>query len=36
MNTVKEMCDQVAWLDAGKLKQTGPAEAVIKAYSATV
>jgi ABC-type polysaccharide/polyol phosphate transport system ATPase subunit len=36
MNTVKEMCDQVAWLDAGKLRQTGPAEAVIKAYSATV
>jgi ABC-type polysaccharide/polyol phosphate transport system ATPase subunit len=36
MNTVREMCDQVAWLDSGTLVATGAADEVISAYSATV
>lgn len=36
MNTVKEMCDEVAWLDAGELQKIGPAQEVIDAYQLTV
>jgi ABC-type polysaccharide/polyol phosphate transport system ATPase subunit len=36
MSTVESMCDQVAWLDSGTLRQTGPAKGVIAAYTATV
>jgi ABC-type polysaccharide/polyol phosphate transport system ATPase subunit len=36
MATVKEMCDEVAWLDSGQLQQIGPAQQVIDAYQLTV
>jgi ABC-type polysaccharide/polyol phosphate transport system ATPase subunit len=36
MSTVESMCDQVAWLDSGTLRQAGPAKGVIAAYTATV
>jgi ABC-type polysaccharide/polyol phosphate transport system ATPase subunit len=36
MTTVKDMCDTVAWLDAGRLVRTGSAQDVIEAYSKTV
>jgi ABC-type polysaccharide/polyol phosphate transport system ATPase subunit len=36
MSTVETMCDRVAWLDGGTLRETGEAKKVIKAYSATV
>lgn len=36
MATVRDMCDQVAWLDSGELQQIGAAKDVIDAYSATV
>lgn len=35
MATVRDMCDQVAWLDSGTLQTIGPASEVIDAYSAT-
>lgn len=36
MNMVREMCDQVAWLDEGQLRSTGDADSVIEEYAATV
>ncbi|OIH94903.1 MULTISPECIES: ABC transporter ATP-binding protein [unclassified Curtobacterium] len=36
MGTVKDMCDQVAWLNEGELKMIGNTSDVIKAYDATV
>ncbi|MDF2991610.1 MAG: transporter ATP-binding protein [Microbacterium sp.] len=36
MSTVRDMCDQVAWLDAGQLRGAGDATPVIEAYNATV
>lgn len=36
MGTVKDMCDQVAWLDSGRLVETGDATDVIAAYTSTV
>ena len=36
MGTVKDMCDQVAWLNEGELKMIGPTKKVVSAYEATV
>jgi ABC-type polysaccharide/polyol phosphate transport system ATPase subunit len=36
MSTVKDMCDEVAWLDQGDLKMIGNTKDVVKAYNATV
>lgn len=36
MSTVKDMCDEVAWLNQGELKMIGATEEVAKAYNATV
>ncbi|WP_439690666.1 ABC transporter ATP-binding protein [Curtobacterium sp. SP.BCp] len=36
MGMVESMCDQVAWLDDGELKQVGDAKDVIAAYNQTV
>lgn len=36
MGTVKDMCDQVAWLNEGELKMIGDTKKVISAYEATV
>jgi ABC-type polysaccharide/polyol phosphate transport system ATPase subunit len=36
MGQVESMCDQVAWLDKGALRQIGDAETVIAAYNETV
>lgn len=36
MGTVKDMCDQVAWLNEGEMKMVGDAKDVISAYEATV
>lgn len=36
MGTVRDLCDEVAWLDAGRLRATGPANEVIAAYTETV
>ncbi|MBF4575894.1 MULTISPECIES: ABC transporter ATP-binding protein [unclassified Frondihabitans] len=36
MGTVRDMCDQVAWLDRGELQVVGPAKRVIDAYTSTV
>ncbi|WP_220037286.1 MULTISPECIES: ABC transporter ATP-binding protein [unclassified Curtobacterium] len=34
--TVQDMCDQVAWLDAGELQQIGEPKSVLAAYNETV
>lgn len=36
MNTVKDMCDEVAWLNEGELKMIGKTDDVVKAYNETV
>lgn len=36
MNTVKDMCDEVAWLNEGELKMIGKTNDVVAAYNATV
>ncbi|WP_260981256.1 ABC transporter ATP-binding protein [Curtobacterium pusillum] len=36
MGTVKDMCDQVAWLSEGELKMIGETKKVVAAYEATV
>ena len=36
MATVKDMCDEVAWLNEGELKQIGKTDDVVKSYNATV
>jgi ABC-type polysaccharide/polyol phosphate transport system ATPase subunit len=36
MGTVKDMCDQVAWLNEGELKMIGKTKDVVSAYEATV
>lgn len=36
MSTVKDMCDEVAWLNQGELKMIGKTDEVVKAYNATV
>jgi ABC-2 type transport system ATP-binding protein len=36
MNTVKDMCDEVAWLNEGELKMIGKTNDVVKAYNETV
>jgi len=36
MSTVKDMCDEVAWLDQGDLRMIGKTNEVVKAYNATV
>lgn len=36
MNTVKDMCDEVAWLNAGELQMIGDAKSVIAEYEKTV
>jgi len=36
MPQVKELCDQVAWLDKGRLKRIGKADEVIDAYLASI
>jgi lipopolysaccharide transport system ATP-binding protein len=36
MGQVKELCDMVAWLDAGKLRALGPAAEVVAAYEKAV
>ena len=36
MSTVKDMCDEVAWLNQGELKMLGKTNEVVKAYNATV
>jgi len=33
---VKDMCDEVAWLDQGDLRMIGKTSEVVKAYNATV
>ena len=32
LDTIRDMCDEVIWLDAGKVKGKGPPKEVIKAY----
>lgn len=36
MNTVKDMCDDVAWLNEGELKMIGKTNDVVSAYNETV
>jgi len=36
MSTVKDMCDDVAWLNEGELKMIGKTDDVVKAYNETV
>lgn len=36
MSTVKDMCDEVAWLNEGELKMIGKTNDVVKAYNETV
>ena len=36
MSTVKDMCDEVAWLNQGELKMIGKTDEIAKAYNATV
>jgi ABC-2 type transport system ATP-binding protein len=36
MATVKEMCDQAAWISHGELKAVGQAEGTIRAYEASI
>ncbi|MFJ7286826.1 ABC transporter ATP-binding protein [Curtobacterium sp. NPDC098951] len=36
MSTVKDMCDEVAWLNEGELKMIGKTDDVVKAYNETV
>ncbi|WP_083402865.1 ABC transporter ATP-binding protein [Curtobacterium sp. MCBA15_008] len=36
MSTVKDMCDDVAWLNEGELKMIGKTNDVVKAYNETV
>lgn len=36
MNTVKDMCDEVAWLNEGELKMIGKTNDVVAAYNETV
>ncbi len=36
MSTVKDMCDEVAWLNQGELKMIGKTNDVVKAYNETV
>ena len=36
MATVKDMCDEVAWLNEGELKMIGKTNDVVKAYNETV
>jgi ABC-type polysaccharide/polyol phosphate transport system ATPase subunit len=36
MGMVKDMCDEVAWLNQGELKMIGKTEEVVKSYNATV
>jgi len=36
MSTVKDMCDEVAWLNQGELKMIGKTDEVVKSYNATV
>lgn len=33
LNTVRDWCDEAIWLDAGNIKQRGPASDVVDAYS---
>jgi ABC-2 type transport system ATP-binding protein len=36
MGSLKEMCDQAAWIDQGRLVQVGSADSVVAAYMASV
>jgi len=36
MGQVKDLCDTVAWLDAGRVRQVGPAAEVVAAYEQAV
>lgn len=36
MSTVKQMCDQVAWINRGKLEAVGDARSVVRAYEKSV
>lgn len=36
MATVKDMCDEVAWLNEGELRKIGKTDEVVKAYNETV
>jgi len=36
LDTVRNICDQAAWLDHGKLLETGPAGQIVDAYLASV
>lgn len=36
LSTIRELCDEVIWLDNGRIKQIGPPEEVIAAYEETV
>jgi len=36
MPVVRDLCDSVTWLNNGVLQQSGPAQAVVDAYLASV
>jgi ABC-type polysaccharide/polyol phosphate transport system ATPase subunit len=36
MGMIKELCDSASWLEHGRLKKTGTASEVIKAYMSQV